>query len=256
MSVSQIVSPISIEDAIRNLFDYDNKPYSIINASMRAILKYKYIFSPHELSRLFNTIINNNPNNTLAYQLAQWGYVFQPDNLIKFGNNADERNWTIAHLMAKRGFIFSVDELEQLKNPVDTRNLSVADVMMFNGHSFSSLEEKQLGIDHENVEYSAYAGFNLPDYFTHRPSPPVTCPKCHHLLLNTARILSDAAFACQMDPFSIDGHSNLFNCTFCNWWCAHESWYEMERGFEGDVLLIGIAKTRLPDQPKNEQPWE
>jgi hypothetical protein len=251
------LSRMPLDEAVKNLFNIDNLSWEEITATMKSIVQNKCLFSPDELSRIFGKVTKFDGEKTLAYSLAQWGYDFSSIDLLNYGNPADNRNWTIAHLMAKRGYIFTLGELLKLKNPIDSRNLSVADVMMFMGHKFSEEGEMQLGIDHINFEYSAYAGFCLSDYFTNKPKMPSKCPKCQYALTWSLIELSDAAFdgIGMQDYFHHDG-SFLFICDNCKWWCVREGWFEYERGFEGDVLLIGIAKSRRPEHPVDEKPWE
>ena len=193
----------------------------------------------------------------IAILMISHGFFFTVDELEIFGNPAFSGGWTLSHDMARNGFNFSVEDLLRIKNPVDEFGMSVADVMIFNNHKFSDAEKLLLEIDDLDLEYSAWASFNIRDYFEKAPHQPDICPKCGEKLIQSDVHASKYVDYClNSDYFPVHDYSRLFLCNECQWWCVRESWAEGERGFEGDRMIVGIPRSRKKSKENELNPWE
>jgi hypothetical protein len=257
MSDFQKISNTPIEEVVRNLIDGKYDSNNEVFTAIKMINSNRYRFSSRELKEIFEKQMWWRVQGTIAYHLATSGFTYKIEDLLLFGNPACCGEWTIAHEMAKNGYMFSVDELLQLKNPMDTRGLTVADVMMINGHAFTTIEETQLEIDHTNFDYSAYASFDLKDHFEKEPEQPTNCPKCGGNFSRSDVEMSKTVDSClDSDPIPIYYYSYLFLCDQCHWWCVRERWAEAERLYDGDLLLIGVARNRKPVGLTDPEPWK
>lgn len=256
MTYFQKISNTPIEEVVRNFIENKYDSNNEISTAVKRIHNDHYRFSSIELKEIFEKQIWWRVKATLAYHLATSGFTYKIEDLIFFGNPACCGDWTIAHEMAKNGYMFSIDDLLQLKNPMDARGLTVADVMLINGHQFTTSEEKQLEIDHTNSEYSAYASFDLKNYFEKEPDQPAICPKCRSHFSRTDVEISRLVIGClESDPIPAYYYSYLFFCDQCHWWCVRERWAECERMYDGDVLLIGVARSQKSVGIPDSKPW-
>ena len=162
--------------------------------------------------------------------------------------------WTKWHEDAKNGIYLPVEQIVELGNPSDCRGLTIADVMMLNGYQFADDEEKKLGIDHANFEYTAYASYQVPfnskDPFLPRPT---ICPKCESKFNGFS-----------VEPYEYYKFYNFYDirgfyCEKCLWWCIREicEGGGIGEGYpEDDRLIVGVAKSKINSTHENNEPWK
>jgi hypothetical protein len=246
-----------IEKVVHDLIEGKYDSYNEIGSALKWVNINHYRFSLGELKEIVKKEIWWRTPGTIAHHLASLGFTFTIEELIFFANPTCRSDWTVAHEMAKNGHNFTLDELVKLKNPVDNRGLSVADIMIINGYRFTNSENDKLEIDTELFDYSAYASFDLKEYFRIEPKQPTNCPICGKDLTRSDVEISKLVDSClDSDPIPAYYYSYLFLCHQCHWWCVRERWAECERGYDGDVILVGIAKKRKNDSCSESNPWE
>ena len=126
----------------------DSSSWGMKSDAAKLIIKKDYRFSSKELAQLKKPVVSG---ETTAHILAQLGYCFSFNELMRIGNQRnDSSRLTVAHWMTKNGYFFTVDQILALGDLPDRMGNTLSSYMARHGYQFTFEEIIRLGNPADN----------------------------------------------------------------------------------------------------------